>query len=83
MIDPIELQEEIDCWEPTAEDGAEVIHTIDSINGVVHRVVKCDGLYFLYRYFTTQVSGMTTVVCSVDLNGVEADEVIQYLGELI
>jgi len=80
------LQEQIDVWEPTAEDGAEVIRTIDTHEDTVERIVKVDiqpepVRYYLYRYFQTAVAGMRTVVCSVDLNGVEADEVIQHLGE--
>jgi DNA-directed RNA polymerase specialized sigma54-like protein len=79
------LEEQIELWEP---EDAEVIRTIDSHEGTVERIIKVDVpaqpvQYFLYRYFTTQIAGYTTVVCSVDLNGVEADEVIQFLGERI
>lgn len=79
------LQDQIDLWEP---EHGKVIRTIDSYAGTVQRIVKLDEpafpvRYFLYRYFTMQIAGLTTVVCSVDLNGVEADDVIQYLGEMI
>jgi len=84
-----QLQEQIDLWE--SPDG-EVIRTIDINEGTVERIVKIatpnHGFgetyeYFLYRYFEMEVAGLTTVVCSVDLNGVDADRVIQELGERI
>jgi hypothetical protein len=72
-----ELAGEIKCWEP---DDAEVVSVITR-RDEVERIIKHEGLYFLYRYFVTSVSGMNTIVCSVDLNGVDADRVIQHLGE--
>jgi hypothetical protein len=79
------LEEQIECWEPK---GAEVIYTIDINEGTVERIVLVNEpakpmQYFLYRYFMMGVAGMRTCVCSVDLNGVEADDVIQHLGERI
>ena len=73
-----DLKVEIKCWEP---DDAELIRVIDTGFETVERIIKHEGLYFLYRYFVTTVSGMETIVCSVDLNGVDADRVIQHLGE--
>jgi hypothetical protein len=72
------LQENIDLWEP---EGFEVVRTIDTHEDTLERIGKHDGLYYLYRYFMVTMAGLTTVACSVDLNGVDADRVIQHLGE--
>ena len=76
------LNETISDWEPP---GAEVVRTIDTYTSTVERIVKYQiesgsWMYSLYRYFT-----LGDCVCkihvSVDLENVDADEVIQHLAE--
>ncbi len=78
------LNEMISDWEPI---GCEVVRTIDTHEGTVERIVKVTNparasqvTYSLYRYFTIGGCGCNVQV-SVDLDGVEADEVIQHLAE--
>lgn len=78
------LNEAISDWEPPE---AEVVRTIDTFTHQVERIVKVvnphradQETYSLYRYFT--IGDCTcNVHVSVDLDGVDADEVIQHLAE--
>ena len=63
-------------WEPK---DCEVVRTIDSYDDTVERIVRVGTIYYLYRYFTFGVN--PTINVSVDLDGVDADRVIQHLAE--
>lgn len=71
------LEQKIHEWEP---EGAEVVRTIDSYDNEVERIIKLDGLYYLYRYFLLH-GNEAKVHVSVDFNGVSPDLIIQDLGE--
>jgi hypothetical protein len=77
-----ELENMIDLWEPT---GCEVVRCIDTYEDTVERIVKFtthragEELYSLYRYFT--IGDTPNVLVSVDLKDVDADTIIQELGE--
>ena len=80
------LEEAIDHWEPKGAN-AEVVRTIDSTEGTVERIVKfrasnsMEIKYSLYRYFEMAPEPATLkVYCSVDLDGVYPDRVIQHLA---
>jgi len=79
------LEEAIEDWEP---QGCEVIRIIDTQEDTVERIVKfrasnsMEIKYSLYRYF--QISddvASIKVFCSVDLDAVHPDRVIQHLSE--
>lgn len=73
------LEEAIEHWEQHAQT---VVRTIDSQEDTVERIVRRGDLWWLYRYF--QISsdpGAIKVFCSVDLDCVNADRVIQHLAE--
>jgi len=63
-------------WEPK---GCEVVRTIDTYDHEVERIVRMGTVYYLYRYFT--FGDNPTINVSVDLDGVDADRVIQHLAE--
>jgi hypothetical protein len=73
------LNAQIEHWE---EPGGELIRVIDIHEDSVSRIVKRADLYYLYRYFNLGINP-SRVVCSVDLNGVDADAVICHLAEQI
>lgn len=74
------LEDKIMEWEP---NGVEVVRVIDSQEGTVERIVKHISRhgsdYSLFRYFT--LGRPYQVHVSVDLDMVDADRVIQHLGE--
>jgi len=73
------LEEAIDHW---AQHGLTVVRTIESNDNTVKRILRRGGLYWLYRYseISPEVASLQ-VVCSVDLDCVHADRVIQHLAE--
>jgi len=79
------LNEMINDWEPI---GCDVVRTIDTHEDTIERIVKYrthiagQELYSLYRYFTIGEC-VCNVQVSVDLDGVEADRVIQELAERV
>ena len=83
MIDQEDLERFQNDWEPK---GCEVVRTIDTYDNTVERIVKVSNphrasqvTYSLYRYFTLGDNPQIRV--SVDLDGVDPDEVIQHLAE--
>jgi hypothetical protein len=67
-------------WE---EPGSEVVRTIDTDEESISRITKYKDKYYLRRYFTMHQPTPygSYIGVSVDLNGVDADTVIQHLGE--
>ena len=75
------LQEMIDHWE---ERSMTVVRTIDSDEDCVERILSRGSLYWMFRYFTlgSNTPGIADrVCCSVDLECVDAERVIQHLAE--
>lgn len=73
------LEEAIEHWE---ESGMTVVRIIDSDESTVERILQRGSWYWLYRYFETAPEPATLkVVCSVDLEAVDAERVIQHLAE--
>lgn len=76
----VEVEGLIRQWEP---HNSEVVRVIDNNEDTVERIIKVHDVlsgrdsYSLFRYFRLGNS----VTCSVDLDTVSADKVIQHLGE--
>jgi hypothetical protein len=74
------LEQAIAHWEQPA---LTIVRTIDSEEDTVERILQRGSLYWLYRYFQHPVSNGIgiQVSCSVDLDCVDAERVIQHLAE--
>ena len=73
------LEEAISIWE---EPALTMVRTIDSEEGTVERILSRGSLYWLYRYFEAAPEPATLkVCCSVDLECVDAERLIQHLAE--
>lgn len=73
------LAEAILHWE---QHALTLVRVIDSDEDTVERILQRGSLYWLYRYFqTSNGQGSMTVHCSVDLDCVDAERVIQHLAE--
>lgn len=73
------LEEAIGHWEP---HGLTVVRTIDSGEDTVERIVRRGDCWWMFRYFEMAPEVATLkVCCSVDLDCVNADRVIQHLAE--
>lgn len=78
-IDQESLADAIVEWEPPE---SEVVRTIDSVDGTVERIIKIGDKYWLHRYFMLREESYDRYLAvSADLNGVDADRVIQNLAE--
>ena len=66
----------IEAWEPK---DAELVRVIDIDDGVIERISKVGNRYWHIRFF--ELAGRVQV--SVDLDGVDADRVIQELAERV
>ena len=73
-----ELLRQIELWEPS---DAEVVRVIDIHEDTIERIVRRGDRYFMYRYFT--LGDRPEVYTSVDLESVDADRIIQELGERV
>ncbi len=62
-------------WEPP---GCEVVRTIDTYTSSCERIVRVVNTYYLFRYFT--LGDNPQIHVSVDLDAVDADEVINHLA---